>query len=363
MLSLGIVGLPNAGKSTLFNAITRAGAEVRNYPFTTIEPNVGVVEVPDDRLFKISEIVRPEKITMTAVRFVDIAGLVKGASRGEGLGNRFLAHIHEVDGIIHVVRCFSDDNVSHVEASLDPLRDIDVVNTELILADLETVLKRREKTAKMLKTGERKYREEMDFLDRVKEGLERGVPVRLQDICDGDQERVKDLFLLTAKPVVYAVNIGEEDITGDSPCLERVRAIGVREKAEVVPVCAKIEAEIAEFDHAEAKEFAKELGLKDLGLERLVKAGHSALGLITFFTIKGSETRAWAIREGTSAQEAAGKVHSDMERGFIKAEVVWYGDLIKAGSMARAKDEGLVRIEGRDYVVRDGDVVLFKFNI
>ncbi|HHV62843.1 MAG TPA: redox-regulated ATPase YchF [Firmicutes bacterium] len=370
MLRIGIVGLPNAGKSTLFNALTRAGAQVASYPFTTIDPNVGVVEVPDERLKVIAGIIKPEKVTPATIEFVDIAGLVKGASRGEGLGNRFLAHIREVDAIAHVVRCFSNQDVPHVAGAPDPVRDIETVNLELILSDLETVEKRLERTSRMLKSGERGYREEMELLMRLKDALNAGKPARLVEVTGEEPGRLEGLFLLTMKPVIYVANIDEDEIGNayDSSAVRAIRSYvqSLGEDAPVIPVSARVEAEVAELaesNPSEAREYLDMMGLAESGLNRLVKTAYKSLKLITFFTTKGIEARAWTVRQGATAPQAAGKVHSDMERGFIKAEVVSYEDLVRAGSMGAAREEGLVRTEGKEYVVQDGDIILFRFNV
>lgn len=364
MVRIGIVGLPNAGKSTLFNALTRGAAQVASYPFTTIDPNVGVVPVPDERLDAIARITKPEKLTATTVEFVDIAGLVKGASRGEGLGNRFLGHIREVDAISHVVRCFEDPEVPHVSGKLDPVSDVETVELELILADLETVEKRREKTARMQKGGNKQYEEETALMDRLKGELERGRPARLVPMSCEERASVADLFLLTMKPVIYVANIGEDDSRDGAG---RVRALAEwaaarADRAPVVVVSAKLESELLSLDRDEAMEYLRELGMELSGLDRVVLAAYRALDLITFYTTKGPETRAWTLRRGSTAYEAAGKIHSDIQRGFIRAEVVRYDDLAAAGSFAEAREKGLLRLEGRDYVVQDGDVILFRFS-
>jgi len=364
-MNLGIVGLPNVGKSTLFNAITKAGAESANYPFCTIEPNVGIVPVPDERLDKLAQMYNPEKVTHTTVEFVDIAGLVKGASRGEGLGNKFLSHIREVDAIIHVVRCFDDENIVHVEGSVDPERDVETINIELIFADLEMLEKRIDRTRKMMKSGDKKFVAELELYERIKTALEAGTPVRALKFTEEEKLLVDQLFLLTSKPVLYAANVSEEDLLdqGSNPYVAKLQAIAKAEGSEVLVICAKIEEEITQLDEKEKEEFIKELGLQESGLDRLIKASYRLLGLISFLTAGPTEVRAWTIVKGTKAPKAAGKIHSDMERGFIRAEIVSYDDLMQCGSYNAAREKGLVRSEGKDYVMQDGDVTLFRFNV
>jgi len=364
-MKLGIVGLPNVGKSTLFNAITKAGAESANYPFCTIDPNIGVVAVPDERLDVLARMYNPKKVTPTTIEFLDIAGLVRGASRGEGLGNKFLSHIREVDAIVHVVRCFDDGDIVHVDGSVDPARDMETINIELIFADLESVEKRIEKTRKQMKSGDKKYQAELAILESIKETLEKGLPVRSMTFEPEQAEYVDQLFLLTSKPVLYCANISEDGIqTADqNPYIAKVKEIADAEGTEVIVICAKIEEEIAQLEDDEKKMFLEELGLSESGLDKLVKASYKLLGLISFLTAGEQEVRAWTIKKGTKAPQAAGKIHSDFERGFIRAEIVAYEDLVRLGSMAAAREHGLVRSEGRDYVMQDGDVTLFRFNV
>ena len=363
-MKIGIVGLPNVGKSTMFNSITKAGAECANYPFCTIEPNVGVVPVPDERLDELTKMYHPQKTTHAVIEFVDIAGLVKGASKGEGLGNKFLSHIRETDSICEVVRCFDDSNVVHVDGSVDPIRDIETINLELIFADMETVNKRLDKARKNLK-ADKKYQQEIDLLEKIKENLEKGISARAIDFKEEDQELVKEMFLLTTKPILYIANISEEQLENaeNDAMVQKVKEYATKEKAEVIPLCVKIEEELSGLEEEDKEEMLEALGLQESGLDKVIKKSYDLLGLMSFLTAGEPEVRAWTIKKGTKAPQAAGKIHSDIERGFIKAEVVSYSDLMKEGSMVNAKEKGLVRSEGKEYIMQDGDIVLFKFNV
>ncbi len=365
-MKLGIVGLPNVGKSTLFNAITQAGAESANYPFCTIEPNVGVVAVPDERLEKLRDMYNPQKFTPATVEFVDIAGLVKGASKGEGLGNKFLSHIREVDAIVHVVRCFEDPNIVHVDGKIGPSRDIETINMELIFADMEMVEKRIDKTKKAMKGGDKKYLAELNMLERIYAALEEGKSARALEYSKEEKDILKEISLLTLKPVIYAANVSEDDfINGidDNAFVKELSEIASAEGSEVLPICAKIEEELTELDESEKGPFLEELGIDESGLNRLIKKSYHLLGLISYLTAGEPEVRAWTIKQGTKAPQAAGKIHTDFERGFIRAEVVSFDDLMACGTYAAAREKGLVRLEGKEYVMNDGDIVLFRFNV
>ena len=365
-MKLGVVGLPNVGKSTLFNAITKAGAQAANYPFCTIEPNTGVVMVPDSRLDVLGEMYHPKKITPTTIEFVDIAGLVKGASQGEGLGNKFLSHIREVDAIVHVVRCFEDENIIHVDGSIDPARDIETINLELIFADMDTVQRRKEKAVKNFRGGDKKAGIEVELSEKLYAHLEAGKPARTFDMDDDERAIVDSWFLLTTKPVIYAANIAEDDLGSDVaeiPGIAKVQDIAKSENAEVLVISAAIEEEIAQMDPEEKAEFIEELGIGQSGLDRLITACYRLLGLISFLTAGEDECRAWTIVNGTKAPQAAGKIHTDFEKGFIRAEIVPFDTLVELGSMAACKEKGLVRSEGKEYVMKDGDITLFRFNV
>lgn len=363
---VGIVGLPNVGKSTLFNAITKAGAEAANYPFCTIEPNVGVVDVPDARLAVLRDMNQARRVVPASVSFVDIAGLVKGASQGEGLGNKFLSHIRQVDAVAQVVRCFESDNITHVEGGVDPLRDIEIINTELCLADLETVEKRLERVAKLAKSGDKKARAEQELYTRIREVLGDALPARRVEMTEEEAILVKELNLLTLKPTLFVANVAEDEVAvaeTENPYVQKVKEYAAAENAEVIVVSAKVESEIAELDAEDAKAFLAELGLAESGLDKLIKASFKLLGLITFLTAGEQEVRAWTITRGTKAPAAGGKIHSDIERGFIRAEIVSYDDLIEAGSNVAAREKGKVRLEGKEYIMQDGDVTYFRFNV
>lgn len=364
-LTAGIVGLPNVGKSTLFNAITKAGALAANYPFATIDPNVGIVEVPDARLDKLTELVQPKKTVPTAFEFTDIAGIVKGASKGEGLGNKFLAHIREVDAITQVVRCFEDENITHVDGKVDPISDIEVINLELILADLESVDKRYAKVEKLARQKDKEAMIEAPILEKIKEAFAEEKPARSVELSDDEKKVIKGLNLLTIKPMLYVANVSEDEVADSdhNKYVQAVREYAAAEGAEVIVVCAKIEEEIAELDDEEKNMFLEELGIAESGLDQLIRASYSLLGLATYFTAGVQEVRAWTFRKGMKAPQCAGIIHSDFERGFIRAETVSYEDLVQYGSMNAAKEAGRVRLEGKDYVVQDGDIMLFRFNV
>ncbi len=363
-MEIGIVGLPNVGKSTMFNAITKAGAECANYPFCTIEPNVGIVPVPDERLDNLAKLYNPEKTTHAVVKFVDIAGLVKGASKGEGLGNKFLSHIREVDAIVQVVRCFEDSNIVHVEGSIDPIRDVETINLELIFADMEATDKRLDKAIKMSR-ADKKYQNEVDALNRIKAALESGKLASTVALNDEEQDMLSDLYLLTSKPMMYVGNLSEEQLKNikNDENFAKLSEYAKNNNSEAIPLCAKIEEELASLENNEKDEMLELIGIEEPGLDKLIKASYKLLGLMSFLTAGEPEVRAWTIKIGTKAPAAAGKIHSDIERGFIKAEVISYNELMECGSLVKAREKGLIRFEGKDYIMRDGDVVLFRFNV
>jgi GTP-binding protein YchF len=365
-MRLGIVGLPNVGKSTLFNAITKAGAESANYPFCTIEPNVGVVDVPDKRLEVLEKLYNSKKVVHASIEFYDIAGLVKGASKGEGLGNKFLSHIRESAAIVHVVRCFEDENIVHVEGSVNPIRDIETINLELIFADLEVLDRRMEKTIKLTRSGDKKAKIDLEIMERLKAHLEAGNPARTLETSEEEKDFIKELFLITSKPVLYAANVSEDDLlsgNAENDYVKEVKSLALKENAEVIIICASLEEQLSSLEGEELNEMLSEYGLSQSGLDRLIHSSYKLLGLMSFLTAGQTEVRAWTIQIGTKAPAAAGKIHSDIERGFIRAEIVSYDDLVNCGSESSAKEKGLYRLEGKEYVMKDGDVVNFRFNV
>ncbi len=359
----GIIGLPNVGKSTIFNALTAAGAEVANYPFCTIDPNTGCVPVPDERLEKIARIIAPPKMTYTTMEFLDIAGLVRGASKGEGLGNKFLGHIREVDAIVHIVRCFDNPDIAHIYGPINPVRDIEIVNTELILADLETLERRIARVEKTAQSGDKESQKVLDFCTKMRSALRRGTMARNMPRAEQDTEIARDLHLLTDKKVLYIANVSEAVLKEDGPYIQQVEEYARKEGARAVAICGDMEMEIAKLDKEERIEFLADLGLEESGLQKLIRAGYELLDLITFYTTVGPELRAWTIKKGTKAPEAAGRIHTDMERGFIRADVAHYDDFIKASTLSAVREKGLLHLEGRDYVIQDGDIVYFRFNV